>query len=66
LITQKKTFKKLEKKQSNIVPMAICHFDQMTVSTQMILQLKPSALTTELTMQIMKLSSTKATLMNTL
>jgi hypothetical protein len=39
--------------------MTICHFDQVTVSTEMILQLKPSVLKTEPTTQTMKPSSTQ-------
>jgi hypothetical protein len=46
--------------------MAICHNNQVTVSTQMILQLKPSALTTEPSTQTMEPSSTQATPLNTL
>jgi hypothetical protein len=36
-----KTIQQLEKKQNNIVLTDICHIDQVIVSTQMILQLKP-------------------------
>ena len=54
------------KKQNNIVQMAIHHIDQVTVSIQMILQLKPSALTTEPSTQTMEPSSTQATPLNTL
>ncbi len=61
-----KTFQKLTKKQNNIVPTTICHFDQVTVSTQMILQLKPSALKTEPTTQTIKPLSTQAMLLNAL
>jgi hypothetical protein len=61
-----KTFQKLTKKQNNIVPMTICHFNQVTVSTQMILQLKPLALKTEPTMQTMKPLSIQTTPLNML
>jgi hypothetical protein len=62
----KKTIQHLKKKQNNIVLTAICHINQVTVLTQMILQLKPSALTMELLMQTMEPLSTQATPLNTL
>jgi hypothetical protein len=54
------------KKQNNIVLMAICHINQVTVSTQMILQLNLSVLTMEPRMQMMELSSTQGMPLNTL
>jgi hypothetical protein len=62
---KKKTIQKLKKKQNKIEPMAICHIDQVTVSTQMMLQLKPSALMTESLTLMMEPSSTQATPLNT-
>jgi hypothetical protein len=63
---QKKTIQQLKKKQNSIVPMAICHIDHVTVLTQMILQLKPSAVTTEPLTQTMEPLSPQATPLNTL
>jgi hypothetical protein len=55
---------KLTRKQNNIVTTAICHFDQVTVLTQMILQLKPSALKSESSTQTTKPTPTQAMLLN--
>jgi hypothetical protein len=60
----KKTIQKLTKKQNNKALMTIRHFNQVTVLTQMICQLNPSALKTEPTMQTMKQLSIQATLLN--
>jgi hypothetical protein len=62
--TEKIKNQKLMKKQNNIVPTAICHMNQVTVLTQMILQLKPSALTMKLSHR--QWGRQQATLLNTL